>query len=102
MIDKAIFAKAADIIEERGWHQGTYQGADGEVCFLGAINVAATGNAYAWPTEVDTDAFHKWVGQQWARKTKKKWNGKGNIGGWNDAKRRTKAQVINFLRELAQ
>lgn len=111
MIDKEIFAKAADIIEERGWHKGSPAGLGGSVCAAEAIRVAlGVGGLVeafdnSWGKLV---GFHDWFGRQWAKKTKKAFKpnafgaGHFGIGAWNDEKGRTKEKVVDFLRYLAR
>lgn len=43
--DCNVFLRAIEVLEERGWHQGGYEGAKGKVCLIGAINVVLTGDA---------------------------------------------------------
>lgn len=97
MIDKAIFAKAADIIEERGWYQGWFyniqKGCDGPVCLLGAVNVAC-GREPDVSNVADTDAVDKAVRRKLKRRV--------FAANWNDRDGRTKEQVVNMLRSLAQ
>lgn len=45
VLGNAVLARAADVIRERGWCRGTYENEQGQVCALGSINVAATGDA---------------------------------------------------------
>lgn len=34
---ETVYSKAIDAINERGWHQGDYEGPDGSVCLFGAL-----------------------------------------------------------------
>lgn len=40
LTDKELLLKTADVMERFGWCSGTLQNGEGEVCLLGAINIA--------------------------------------------------------------
>jgi hypothetical protein len=39
--DGDVYLRAIEVLEERGWHQGGYESADGRVCIVGALNIAS-------------------------------------------------------------
>jgi hypothetical protein len=79
--------EARKLIDRRGWNQNGYEGPDGSLCMMGAVNVAVNRNPYdsrdAYPVEqmrallmraADTNLpYPAW---------------------WNDAPERTKAEVL--------
>ena len=76
--------KVADVIRERGWCQGQMFNRAGNVCIIGAINVA-------W----DTDLISAWtVMERLNRYT----NG---ITRWNDAPGRTVDEVLALIEAVA-
>ena len=86
-----VLRHAALIIEERGWVQRVLSNAEGQVCALGAIYTAATGEAYGAPDrycDEAAEALSEHVG--------------ADIEDWNDAQGRTAEQVIAALREAAR
>lgn len=85
-----ILRKAADVIRERGWHQGDYEGPGGGVCAEGAINVVCNGT----PNESGETA-HK------ARVVLASFLN-NIINSWNDAPDRTVDEVIAALEEAAK
>lgn len=38
------YLRAIEVLEARGWHQGSLTGSDGSVCLIGAINTALWGS----------------------------------------------------------
>ena len=50
-----IARKAAEIMSERGHCKNTPQDTKGRVCFIGALNLAATGSAI--PKSYNSDVF---------------------------------------------
>ena len=100
MIDKSIFAKAADIIEERGWHQGWFsRGLGGPVCALGAMNLAL-GGAFASECVNGSEPYVEELDKAARRKARKKTV--QSISAWNDNPHRTKQQVVDLLRSLSK
>lgn len=108
MTTPEILLKAANVIEARGWHQGSYipnmaDKATCPVCVLAAINVArglppdcmydpyAPGPAYEAAFE-----FAGWLGLLNVPEVV------DTVGeGWNDAPGRTADEVTSALRECA-
>lgn len=86
---RAVLNAAADYIEEHGWCQHALQ-FEGRVCVFGAINAATCGD----PGSLDALAPDIIVR---LRDT----TGTCNIASWNDARHRTKEQVIWALRKAA-
>ena len=98
-----ILAKAADLIEQRGWSQGWYCDDAGSLCATGAI-LAAAGiepeareSANLWATFDDA----KWADADRA------WRVVDDVvnahtPAWNDARGRTAAEVVAALRGAAE
>lgn len=96
-----ILDRAADLIEERGWHQGWYVNDCGQLCIRGAMLVAVgieppqkdmpwpdhSGEANASWQEA-TDEMDEYLDDLAER--------------WNDAPERTKEEVVSTLRAAAQ
>jgi hypothetical protein len=78
-----VYEKAAQLIEECGWFQGTAVGPGGELCMLGAIDSAGelVGDGGPGLSRIYADL------------------GLTNVANWNDAPDRTKAEVLAKLRE---
>jgi hypothetical protein len=97
-----VLGLAAEVIEQRGWHQGDFQDeATGRVCAAGAIRIAAGGVPFESRREAsnaeqafaDCLAAHGLVTP-------------GDcpievIGTWNDAEDRTVGEVAATLRAVA-
>lgn len=76
--------KAAEIIEERGWWQGGFDGPNGECCMLEALYAAENYVAFGSVTRAAQDMG---------------FGGIDPIVSWNDAPGRTKAEVLDRLRD---
>lgn len=101
-----VLEKAADLIENVGWHQGNFDvrsldGAALGFCAAGACTYALTQNARFLPPEVKDvhDAAAKALS---AEVLKVAPFTKGSIPRWNDHSGRTKEQVIDLLRHTAK
>ena len=99
---RALLLRAAEVIEERGWTQGSYCDGDGGVCAMGAISVGA-----GYPPE-SIDGLANYVSGKAVMKLIKVIDpqGKfvdriGSIPDWNDTRGRTKEEVIAALRTAA-
>jgi len=77
--------RAIDYIEKHGWCQGTSFGPNDTVCIWGAL----------YRTKTDTRLYFK------ASNRLRQLIGDRSIPNWNDAKGRTKEEVIAKLREAA-
>lgn len=104
-----ILNKAADVIEERGWHKGDFVssvGFDGSgcVCVLGAINVAVGEVPYAvfeiGDRDERTDAAR--VLAEYLGLVLRDGDVTEVGDRWNDAEGRTKDEVVAALREAAR
>jgi hypothetical protein len=80
-----VLERAADIIEEVGWIQGEYGDASKGLCILGAIGMAWRSFGGSFRAVPDSHALL----------------GLPNAAVWNDARGRTKQQVVRRLREAA-
>lgn len=98
-----IYRRAAEIIDERGWHQGWYSDPDGQrVCLLGACAVACGAtfdprNDQPCP-EFDDSADHKRWFAAWDALTPFV----AHLSAWNDAADRTAEDVKALLLEAAE
>jgi len=89
-----VLLDAADIIERRGWHRGSYESGYGAVCALGAINIAANGAALKFgPSSNDAVVrmTHYLVQTGY----------EDGVHSWNDQPGRTKEEVVAALRAAA-
>ncbi|KPC75258.1 hypothetical protein ADL26_08170, partial [Thermoactinomyces vulgaris] len=112
---QALLERAAEIIDQRGWHQGDYADHNGCVCTLGALRIAAAG--------LPTDAPF-WDARSAALDTSGRFNGPGydqvdlaavaleeylsghgieafGIAEWNDHIAASKEEVTAALRAAA-
>ncbi len=97
--------KAADVITERGWCQGEPQDASGQLCAIGAINIAVLGRASVVADGVAYDGYAKLdssqrgalVAHEMLRATIET-----EIVSWNDDEGRTKGEVVAALRAAAK
>jgi hypothetical protein len=86
MTPSQVLRKAAEVIEEFGWIQGEYGGADEGYCVDGAIQCAAHG---AYDRFLARSLLCGYLRASW-------------LPLWNDAPERTKDQVIAALRAAAE
>lgn len=89
----SVYLKAIEVIETRGWTQGRYQSPAGQVCALGACNLASNlgERGYGDGTErVRFNALYTAV---------KLLTGQSSVASFNDQPGRTKEEVINLLRK---
>jgi hypothetical protein len=82
---RKVLSDAADLIEEKGWTQGTFHDEDG-YCIQGAINKVTKDHKY---------------GRRQAKKQLCKMLCIEWIPDWNDAPGRTKAHVLAAMRVTA-
>lgn len=75
------YMDAADILQKRGWTQGESVNDKGECCVVGALMLANSNWAMYQPLKHVTNSKC--------------------IVNWNDAKNRTRQQVIDALRDAA-
>lgn len=90
MTVKEVLLKAAEIIEERGWCQGSYNKETGEVCAKGGLR-----KAVGWPHQ-DGEGYYGALDALYTL------IGAGTILSWNDTPGRTKSDVITALRQAAE
>lgn len=81
-LDRNPWAKAADLIEERGWIKGTEVNERGEVCIEGAVRLCA-------PQPGDGAIYREVVAYR------------QHGASWNDADERTADEVLAWLRTQA-
>lgn len=91
-------ARAAGIIEERGWCQGAYVAEDGRVCLMGAVaravgvpDESALSNPVVWEC-------NRALEQVIARADIGEWE---NPEDWNDWPNRDAREVVDLLEGLA-
>lgn len=111
---QALLTRAADIIEERGWYQGSWAGNDGCVCAWGALNIAIAEAAGLVNDEAakppDPDFFpgdlynaHAEAELVLSRTINRAANDTYvGIEKWNDEPGRTKEEVQAMLRRAAE
>lgn len=93
-----VLARAADIIQQRGWHQGWFIDRDtGAVCCVGAIRIA--GGLTATPIYDRDAAAHDLVLNARSRMFG---HLKRSVSVWNDEPGRTQAEVVAALRAAAE
>jgi hypothetical protein len=110
---KSLLTRAADIIEERGWYQGSWTGNGGCVCTWGALNVALAEAADLVddeapkppdPDYVPGDLYNVYASAEMTLANAiidaSCDTGMG-IAEWNDAPGRTKSEVQDLLRRAA-
>jgi hypothetical protein len=100
--------QAADLLRERGWLQGSGSNVAGQVCMEMAIGIAADANC--WKPGYDErvqkdilrDSLFKTALHLLAKhiEVESKWNSV-SVATWNDAKGRTKEEVIEALETAA-
>ncbi len=91
---KALLLKAAELVEERGHNQGWYEGDNGSLCILGALEVASGEEPFSM-SEILLPLHH---GCGLAHDLRPFALG---VIRWNDAPGRTKAEVVQALRNAA-
>lgn len=83
-----VARRAAAFIEENGWRQGDWLGADGSVCLRGAFNVVTVGHIANSPGLAELE-FAKWLGKFEDLLQDSSPNAGSNLinlAPWNDAK----------------
>lgn len=110
----AVARKAAEIIETQGWHQGGWTNrlnpkkpwGNAEICIRGAFNLAAWGCLVTAPSLAEIE-FTRWLNDidplPQCSFTVASINGIDlDLGAWNDAKDRTKEEVLAYLNKFAE
>lgn len=87
--ERLLLLNAADLIERRGFCQGTRQDGSGQLCILGAISVAHNGDPYS---QYSTDPAGELVRAQLGGKSP---------APWNNEPGRTKEEVVEAVRTAA-
>src|SRR5882672_9738094 len=96
--------KAADIMDELGQAKYVTEAKDGSVCIQGAIYIILSGDAH-------TPGEHEDLATQCFKVLRKQlppvgdhvgWSAAGDVCHWNNDARRTKDEVVNFMREVAR
>jgi len=83
MTAEEILARAADLLETRGWCQGVLEDEHGHLCLVEALGITLT--KYRALRHVVCRAVDQEIGS-------------GNFGAWNDAPGRTQDEVVTALR----
>ncbi len=100
-----ILSKAANVIDERGWHQGSLAGpGDPETCSLcglGAIYVAADDVVTGLTGVHAADQFADWLHINGYAPPSDSDNPIDVIGSWNDQLDMTAVKVTTALRDCA-
>lgn len=95
MTPAEALSKARDVLAERGWHQGDYEGAEGSVCLYGAL-AAAVGVA---PADLGTSTT---VVAAAAILPRTRAMDGGLVSIWNDAPERTYEDVVLALKQAEE
>lgn len=94
--------KAAEEIENRGWHQGNYCGPNGEVCMLGALAYAAGVDVRAETKKSEMRLFDiptlRQAIEEMGFRTMHTFRAQ-SVPQWNDAPDRKKEEVLARLRD---
>lgn len=93
VIDKTstILHRAADLIEQRGWCQNSLQDFKGRMCSIGAIQMAESNAKMTTQAAVKLSNYiQKMNIDRW-----------GLVANWNDAKGRSKEEVVATIRAAA-
>lgn len=106
---RTALLKAADILEQQGWCQREARDADGRHCLMGALAAALGPKAHNHTQDDDINfciLSFTWDSEQsnaWrcARVLLKDEIRADSLATWNDAKDRTKEEVIDMLRRAA-
>jgi len=80
----------ADVLITRGWHQGSYQGADGAVCIAGAVHLAC---GYEIPAEDVSNRPESRIDEIVTLLV-----GTWSWADWNDAPERTFDEVLRVAK----
>jgi hypothetical protein len=84
--------KAADLLEEKGWTQGSYWLKSGEMCLMGAMGRTLDKDRTTYGGEPSVMAEQKLTAL----------TGGYGIVGWNDKVCQSKAQAVQLLRDAAK
>jgi hypothetical protein len=96
-----LLLKAAEIVEQRGWCQRSFENLDGQVCALGAINLAHH-DCSGWGSRVFSGADLAVNAACRASQYVGRGIGYFTLANWNDTNGRTKEEVIAALRGAAK
>jgi hypothetical protein len=98
-----VLLKAADLIEQRGWTQGTFRGSDGRLCTHGAIHMAVFDKPDYFGEHDAPLMLAVWCRLRnylLAKGVKPDLVRRGCMS-WNDAPGRTKEEVVHAMRDAA-
>jgi hypothetical protein len=87
-----LLRAAANILETKGWYQGSFGNEEKGFCLLGSINVVDTGEA-TWSTSPDANL---------AKEAIRVVSGQRFLSRWNDSPGRTKSEVVSAMRKAAR
>lgn len=105
-MSKRMIKRTIKVLEERGWTQHIEEDNEGKMCLLGALNVAATGEAEPRATLLTSEYNNTLIdiGNSVApmdmRSEYLNDEAREQIAHWNDRKSRRKSDVINKLKGL--
>jgi hypothetical protein len=98
-----VLLEAADLIEQRGWTQGTFQGSDGRLCAHGAIHMAVFDKPDYFGEHDAPLVLAVWCRLRnylLAKGVEPDLVRRGCMS-WNDAPGRTKEEVVQAMRDAA-
>jgi len=94
-----VARRAAAIIEERGWHQGGWEGENRAVCIRCAFNLVTWGIA-AMPSSQEEEKFIAWMASLGVIPGGV--TGSHDLADWNDDEDRTKDEILAYLNKFAE
>lgn len=97
--------QSADVIEDRGWKQGTMGEKKRGFCTVGAIFFTQSGSFKQTPVSIlACDELSRWLGENGYVTTPAgsySESHQGRVMQWNDEKNRSKDEVVSVLRKAA-
>lgn len=99
-----LMRQVAQVIEDRGWTQGTVINSKGNICIRGGLFVTLTGRAYQqgladiFENKILNSERHfmKWLKDN-GHTDLLSWG----VPGWNDMKGNTQEEVLRLMRKFA-
>lgn len=104
-----VLLKAADLLEKHGHTKNILKNSDGSMCFMGALNMAETGDAWFRNPELAVKAATITANMLGVKPVRHYLLSKNDpfigvraIVDWNNAKERTAQEVIDAMRAAAK
>lgn len=83
--------KAIEILKTRGWCTARYENSEGQVCMVGAVQLAAFGESFLGNTPITTEIYAR---------LRAEIPGRMGIVAWNDYYANNAAAVIAMLESI--